>query len=166
MQYHQLLELVLDASHASVMLYGPVTVRRRFVGAVGDWSLGGGGGGSGGGAGFLAEAPAMTTSASTLAARTVRRTGMAPPEGGWGRPVIRGSRATRFRRWCEGPSRRLRARTWTGSTLAPRSSRPPRLVLSAGAEAGLAPASAPSFPHLHAASRHAPAQGAAPFPPG
>src|SRR5687767_14357451 len=76
MQYHQLLELVLAASHASVMLYGPFTVRRRFVGAVGASSLGGGGGGGGGGCGFLAEAPAMKTSASTrtLAARTVRRT--------------------------------------------------------------------------------------------
>src|SRR5688572_21650500 len=76
MQYHQLLELVLAAFHASVMLYGPFTVRRRFVGAVGDSSVGGGGGGGGGGGcGFLAEAPAMKTSASTrtLAARTVRR---------------------------------------------------------------------------------------------
>ena len=82
MQYHQLLELVLAAFHASVMLFGPFTVRRRFVGAVGDWSLGGGGGGSGGGGGFLAEAPAMKTSASTLAARTGRRTDKAPPEGG------------------------------------------------------------------------------------
>src|SRR5688500_1822205 len=81
MQYHQLLELVLDASHASVMLYGPFTVRRRFVGAVGDSSLGGGGGG-GGGCGFLAEAPAMKTSASMLAATTVRRTDMSPPEDG------------------------------------------------------------------------------------
>ena len=35
MQYHQLFELVLAASHVSVMLYGPFTVRRRFVGAVG-----------------------------------------------------------------------------------------------------------------------------------
>src|SRR5215204_6643303 len=86
MQYHQLLELVLDASQASVMLYGPFTVRRRFVGAVGDWSVAGGGGGSGGGAGFLAEAPAMKTSASTLAATTVRRTGMAPPENNWRSP--------------------------------------------------------------------------------
>ena len=60
MQYYQLLELVLDASHATVMLYGPFTVRRRFVGAVGDWSLGGGGGGSGRRR-RLAEAPATKT---------------------------------------------------------------------------------------------------------
>ena len=83
MQYHQLLELVLDAFHASVMLFGPFTVRRRFVGAVGDCSLGGGGGGSGGGGGFLAEAPATKTnaSASTVAARTVRRTDMGSSSG-------------------------------------------------------------------------------------
>jgi hypothetical protein len=76
MQYHQLLELVFEASHVSVTLYGPFTVRRRLVGAVGaPVSPGGGGGG-----GFFAEAPATKTnanaSASTLAARTVRRTDM------------------------------------------------------------------------------------------
>jgi hypothetical protein len=87
MQYHQLLELVFDASHVSVMLYGPLTVRRRFVGAVGATSLGGGGGGGGGGGcGFLAEAPELKASASvsTLAARTVLRTDMVPPGSvGW-----------------------------------------------------------------------------------
>jgi hypothetical protein len=82
MQYHQLLALVLDASHASVMLYGPFTFRRRLAGAVGPVSPGGGGG-------FFAAAPATKTnaSASTLAARTVRRTDIAPPEDGWRSPV-------------------------------------------------------------------------------
>ena len=86
MQYHQLVELLLDASHASVMLYGPFTVRRRFVGAVGHPGHAA--------AAALAAAPgrgaAMRTSASTstLAARTVRRTdNWAPPGSGGGSPV-------------------------------------------------------------------------------
>ena len=41
-QYHQLLELSVEAFQFSVMLFGPFTVRRRLVGAVGGVrSLGG-----------------------------------------------------------------------------------------------------------------------------
>src|SRR5688572_18635322 len=95
MQYHQLVEPLLAASQFSVMLYGPLTVRRRLVGADGPSE---GGGGGGGGGFFPAAAPAMKTKASTrtLAASMVRLTVMDPPGDGCGRRVIRPAAASGF----------------------------------------------------------------------
>jgi hypothetical protein len=84
MQYHQLVEPLLEASHASVMLYGPFTARRRLLGAFGALVSGGGGGGGGGG--FLAAgAPELKTSASVrmLAARAVLRTDIGSSRKRW-----------------------------------------------------------------------------------
>ena len=73
-QYHQLLDLSVDAFQASEMLVAELAVIRRFVGVVGDCLSPGGDGGLAG-----VAATKTRASARTLAANTVLLTDMAPP---------------------------------------------------------------------------------------